>query len=591
MNFSKTFLAGLLAFIVGNILIAMLWSLFVMGLVGALSATTGVEENSILKIDLSENIVEAPPADPFAGVDFRTMTVTPQVTLFSALRAIDAAKNDPRIKGIYIRPNGQGTVSLAVLEELRAAIADFKQESGKFVLAYNEVYGQGSYYLSSVADALYIQPEGLLDWHGMAANVMFFKGLMDKLDLKMEVFRPTACKYKSAVEPYILTKMSDANREQMSELINSLWNVIVEDISASRGLTPEQLNDYADNLSATLADEAVEKKMVDGVKYEDEMNDLFAEAGVEADSDGEYTFVSLGKYASQVGPDVRHLGSDRVAVLYADGQIVDGEGYDAVYGNTLAGKIRDLRLDDGVKAVVMRVNSPGGSALASDVIWREMELLKAEKPVIVSMGSYAASGGYYISCPADVIVADKLTLTGSIGVFGMYLNTIDALKNKLGITFDAVKSNTSAGMGMTSALTPAERASIMRGVDKVYTTFTNNVAQGRNLSLEKVLDIAGGRVWSGDNALGIGLIDTYGGLKTAIAVAADKAGLGDNFRVTEVIEQPTGFAAFISSLNVSIREAMTRSELGVMMKEYKQVQEAASQQGIVMYYPFKLELR
>ena len=239
--------------------------------------------------------------------------------------------------------------------------------------------------------------------------------------------------------------------------------------------------------------------------------------------------------------------------------------------------------------MVLRVNSPGGSALASDVIWREMELLKAEKPVIVSMGSYAASGGYYISCPADVIVADKLTLTGSIGVFGMYLNTIDALKNKLGITFDAVKSNTSAGMGMTSPLTPAERASIMRGVDKVYTTFTNLVAQGRNLPVEKVLDIAGGRVWLGDNA--IGLIDTYGGLKTAIAIAADKAGLGDNFRVTEVIEQPTGFAAFISSLNVGIREAMTRSELGVMMKEYKQVQEATSQQGIVMYYPFKLELR
>lgn len=201
-----------------------------------------------------------------------------------------------------------------------------------------------------------------------------------------------------------------------------------------------------------------------------------------------------------------------MAVVYADGAIVDGEGFGReVYGNTLAATLAGVRADDKVKAVVLRVNSPGGSALASDVIWREMELLKAEKPVIVSMGSYAASGGYYISCPADVIVADKLTLTGSIGVFGMYLNTIDALKNKLGITFDAVKSNTSAGMGMTSALTPAERASIMRGVDKVYTTFTNNVAQGRNLPLEKVLDIAGGRVWSGDNALGIGLIDTYGG--------------------------------------------------------------------------------
>ena len=592
MNFSKTFLAGLLAFIVGNILIAVLWSLFVMGIVGALSATTGIDDNSILRIDLSENIVEAPPADPFAGVDFRTMTATPHVTLFEALRAIDAAKSDPRIKGIYIRPNGQGTVSMAVLEELRAAILNFKQESGKFVLAYNEAYGQGGYYLATAADGVYLQPEGLLDWHGMAVNTLFFKGLLDKLDLKVEVFRPTACKYKSAVEPYILSKMSDANREQMQELVNSMWNTIAASVAEARGIDLETLNRITDKLEVSLPEDALEHGFVDSLIYEDQMKDIFAELGVASDSDGEYNFITLGEYASQVGADLKNISADQVAVVYADGAIVDGEGFGReVYGNTLAATLAGVRDDEKVKAVVLRVNSPGGSALASDVIWREMELLKAEKPVVVSMGSYAASGGYYISCPADVIVADKLTLTGSIGVFGMYLNTIDALKNKLGITFDAVKSNTSAGMGMTSALTPAERASIMRGVDKVYTTFTNNVAQGRNLPLEKVLDIAGGRVWSGDNALGIGLIDTYGGLKTAIAVAADKAGLGDNFRVTEVIEQPTGFAAFISSLNVSIREAMTRSELGVMMKEYKQVQEAASQQGIVMYYPFKLELR
>ena len=423
MNFSKTFLAGLLAFVVGNILIAVLWSLFVMGIVGALSATTGIDDNSILRIDLSENIVEAPPADPFAGVDFRTMTATPHVTLFEALRAIDAAKSDPRIKGIYIRPNGQGTVSMAVLEELRAAILDFKQESGKFVLAYNEAYGQGGYYLATAADGVYLQPEGLLDWHGIAVNTLFFKGLFDKLDLKVEVFRPTACKYKSAVEPYILTKLSDANREQL-------------------------LDEYADELSAIQPEDALAKGMVDGLKYEDEMNDLFAEAGVDADGDGQYRFVSLGRYAAQVGPDMRHMGADRVAVLYADGQIVDGEGYDAVYGNTLAEKIRKLRLDDGVKAVVVRVNSPGGSALASDVIWREMELLKAEKPVIVSMGAYAASGGYYISAPADAIVADRLTLTGSIGVFGMLLDAGDAMERKLGVTVDAVKSNRSADLSI-----------------------------------------------------------------------------------------------------------------------------------------------
>jgi len=587
MNFSKTFLAGLLAFVVGNVLIAMLWGLFVMGLVGALSATQGIEEHSILKIDLSENIVEAPPADPFAGVDFRTMTATPYLTLLDALRAIDAAKSDPRIEGIYIRPNGQGAVSLAVLEELRAAIADFREQSGKFVLAYDEVYGQGGYYLASVADALYIEPEGMLDWHGMAFNTLFFKGLIDKLDLHVEVFRPDACKYKSAVEPYILTKMSEANREQMTELVDSMWKVITEEISASRGLTRDQLDDYADNLSAILADEAVGKKMVDGVKYEDQMDELFAEAGVEADGDGNFRFVTLGEYASQLVPDMAHAGSDRVAVLYADGQIVDGEGCDAVYGNTLSAKIRELRMDEGVKAVVLRVNSPGGSALASDVIWREMELLKAEKPVIVSMGAYAASGGYYISAPADAIVADRLTLTGSIGVFGMFLDAGDAMKQKLGVTVDGVKSNRSADIGMFRALTPAERAVMLKGVNRVYETFTNLVAEGRNLPIEKVLEIAGGRVWSGADALGIGLIDSYGGLKSAIAVAVDKAGLGEDYLVEEVREAPQGLAAILAALNARVEAHVEHSALYGLYDEYRHVRDALSQQGVLTYCPYR----
>ena len=589
MNFSKTFLAGLLAFVVGNILIAVLWSLFVMGIVGALSATTGIDDNSILRIDLSENIVEAPPADPFAGVDFRTMTATPHVTLFEALRAIDAAKSDPRIKGIYIRPNGQGTVSMAVLEELRAAILDFKQESGKFVLAYNEAYGQGGYYLATAADGVYLQPEGLLDWHGMAVNTLFFKGLLDKLDLKVEVFRPTACKYKSAVEPYILTKLSDANREQLGQLVHSMWSVIAGDVAESRGLTIEMLDEYADELSAIQPEDALAKGMVDGLKYEDEMNDLFAEAGVEADGDGQYRFVSLGRYAAQVGPDMRHMGADRVAVLYADGQIVDGEGYDAVYGNTLAAKLAGVREDKKVKAVVLRVNSPGGSALASDVIWREVELLREKKPVIVSMGSYAASGGYYISCGADAIVADKTTLTGSIGVFGMFLRLEDALKNKLGITFDAVRTNTSADMGVMRPLTATERAAIMRSVDEVYETFTSYVAEGRNLPLEKVLDIAGGRVWSGTDALALGLVDTNGGLKTAIAIAADKAELGDKFRIVEMTEAPTGFGAFFSGFMAKVKADIVAGELGPWAGEWRKIREAVGQQGVVMYCPYAVQ--
>ena len=587
MNFSKTFLAGLLAFVVGNILIAMLWGLFVMGLVGALSATTGIDDNSILRIDLSENIVEAPPADPFAGVDFRTMTATPYVTLFEALRAIDAAKNDPRIKGIYIRPNGQGTVSVTVLEELRAAIIDFKQESGKFVLAYNEAYGQSGYYLATAADGVYLQPEGLLDWHGIAANTMFYKGLLDKLDLKVEVFRPTACKYKSAVEPFILTKMSDANREQMSQLVRSMWHVIAGDVAESRGLTVEQLDGYADELSAILPDEALKNGLIDGLKYEDEMDDLFAEAGVESDGDGQYSFVSLGEYASQVGPDIQHIGADRVALLYADGQIVDGEGYDAVYGNTLAAKIRELRLDSGVKAVVLRVNSPGGSALASDVIWREMELLKAVKPVIVSMGDYAASGGYYISAPADAIVADRLTLTGSIGVFGMFLDAGDAMKQKLGVTVDAVKSNRSADMSIFRGLTPTERAMMLKSVDRVYETFTNLVAEGRNLPIDKVLDIAGGRVWSGVDALEIGLVDFCGGLKSAIAVAVDKAGLGEEYLIEEVREAPQGLAAIVAALNAQVEAHVEHAALFDLYDEYRHVRDALAQQGVLAYCPYR----
>lgn len=592
MNFLKTFLAGILAVIVGSFLVFFLWIFILLGIAGSMEKSVTVHPGSILKIDFSEVLTDSPSTDPFAGIDFATLSTTPQLPLMKALRALEAARDDDRIKGIYLRMNGGGGVAgAALLEELREAVVEFKQ-SGKFVVAYNETYSQGAYYLASAADKIYLQPEGAMDWSGLSFNLMFYKGLLDKLDVTAEVFRPTACKYKSAVEPYILSKMSDANRQQMQELVNSMWKTIGGAVAEARGIDMEALNRITDILEVSLPEEALEHGFVDGLKYEDEMDEVFAQLGVEADSDGKYNYITLGEYASQVGADIKNISADQVAVVYADGAIVDGQGAGKdIYGNTLAATLAGVRDNDKVKAVVLRVNSPGGSALASDVIWREMELLKAEKPVIVSMGSYAASGGYYIACPADVIVADKLTLTGSIGVFGMYLNTIDALKNKLGITLDGVKSNTSAGMGAISPLTPAERAAVMRGVDKVYTTFTDHVSEGRNLPIEKVLDIAGGRVWSGDDALGIGLIDTYGGLRTAIALAVDKAGLGDKFRVVEVVDQPTGFAAFFSSLNVNIREAFTRSELGLLMKEYKQVQEAVSQQGIVMYYPYKIDLR
>ena len=592
MNFIKTFLAALLAFVLGSLAILLFGMFILFAIAGSMERTVTVKEGSILRIDFSEVINDAPSSDPLAGFDFRTLQSTRQLSLLKVLRTLEAAAVDDRIEGIYLRMNGTGGVTgTALIEELREAIELFKQ-SGKFVVAYNETYSQGQYYLASAADRIYLQPEGGMDWSGLSTSLMFYKGLFDKLDLKAEVFRPTVCKYKSAVEPYILDRMSEANREQMQALVDSMWGTIAEAVAASRGIDVERLNEIADKLQVTLPEDALKYGFVDGLLYEDQMKEVFAELGVEDDGEGNYDFVSLGDYASMVGVDLDNLGADRVAVVYADGQIVDGKGYgDAVYGNSLAAELADVRRDEKVKAVVVRVNSPGGSALASDVIWREMELLRAEKPVVVSMGSYAASGGYYISCPADVIVADRLTLTGSIGVFGMFLNPIDALKNKLGITLDGVKSNASAGMGSVEPLTPAQRASIMRGVDKVYETFTQDVAAGRNLPIEKVLDIAGGRVWSGSDALGIGLIDAYGGLKTAIALAVDKAGLGENFRVVEVTQQPSGLAAMLSTLNVSVRKAFVRSELQELFGGYDRVQRLLRMQGVLMYSPYEVELR
>ena len=594
MNFLKTFLAGLLAFLAGSVVTFLFWLIVLIGVVASMGGkeTVVVSSESILKIDLAETLTDAPTTDPMGGIDLLSMNRTAQLSLFDALQAIDAAAVDDRIKGIYLRlDGGAGVESLAVLEELRAALAAFK-ESGKFIVAYNETYSQGEYYLASVADKIYLQQQGGMDWTGLASELMFYKGLLDKLGVKAEVFRPTVCKYKSAVEPYILDKMSPANREQMQELIDSMWKTLSTAVAEARGIDYAQLQRLTDGLQVVLPQEALERGFVDGLLYEDRMDDIFAELGVEMNKHDAYNFVTLKQYTSQLSADLKHLSAPQVAIVYADGQIVDGSGSGkTIYGQTLARTLADVRKDEDIAAVVLRVNSPGGSALASDIIWREMELLRAEKPVIVSMGGYAASGGYYISCPADVIVADRMTLTGSIGVFGLMFNAHDALVNKLGITVDGVKSNASAGMSIATPLTPTQRAAMMRGVDRVYETFTSNVANGRNLSIDHVLEIAGGRVWSGEDAKRIGLIDEYGGLKLAIAVAADKAELGDDYRVTEVVEEPTGLAAILASLNAQVRTAIKSSQLGVMTEDYARIREALSQEGLRMYCPYTVNFQ
>lgn len=598
MKFSKVFGAALLAVVVGSVLSGLFWLFTILGLAGSVgTTTTAVMPNSILRIDLADNITDSPAVNPFANIDFTSMQAAKNLTLLNVLRAIEAAEQDERIKGIYLNFAGGGMVSSVALEEMRAALEAFKK-SGKFIVAYNNGYSQRDYFLASVADKIYIQPEADFAWMGVSYTLLFYKGALDRLNIDCEVFRPTVCKYKSAVEPYILTKMSDANRKQMDELGQSVWQTICSTVAQARGVTVEALNKIADTKPILTPEEAMERNLVDGIIYQDQMEDVFAQYGVEKNFMGKYELITLGDYCSVVGANMSNLTAPAVGIVYAEGSIVDGEGDGMdgnIYGTTLAQTIAKVRTDENIKAVVLRVNSPGGSALASDIIWREVELLKKQKPVIVSMGDYAASGGYYISCPADAIVTNRLTLTGSIGVFGLMLEGGDMLKTKLGVTHDGVKTNPSADfgtgvLGMTLRKTsPTERALLINSVDRVYKAFTTKVAAGRNLELQKVLNIAEGRVWSGTEAVVNGLADSNGGLKTAISIAADKAGIADNFRVEEVMGEMSPFAAFMRSLGMQAQTAFMDKELKDICNEYNTLKSNILRSGVQAYCPYIVE--
>ena len=585
LTFGTVFLASLLAVVAGSVVTVLFWIFLFSGISTIMAPEVkSVPDKAILHINLAESLVDAPSKNPMGTFDLMSMTQTSQLTIYDALRALESAAKDERIEGIYINMVGGGSADMTLLEELRAAIIQFKQ-SGKWVVAYNETYSQGVYYISSVADKVYMQPEGTFDWSGLEMSTIFFKGLFDKLGIKVDILRPTACKYKSAVEPYFLTEMSDENREQMQELADHMWGVIVDGVAESRGVSVEELNRLADELAVVLPSQALEHKLIDGVKYADQMEALFEEEyGIE-----EPEYISLGDYASSLITDPKRASAPKVAIVYANGDVIDGSGSDDnIYGYTLSQTLREVAEDDDIKSVVLRVNSPGGSALASDLIWREMENLKAKKPVIVSMGSYAASGGYYISAPADAIVADRSTLTGSIGVFGMMPSFGDALEDKLGITVDAVKTNANAGMGNGfEALSSTQYRAMMQGVDRVYERFTSLVAEGRNLTIERVLEIAEGRVWSGEQAQKIGLVDTCGGLTSALAIAIDKAELGDNYQVVEVMDEADGWMAMLNSLGVKARQAMTsRSELGELYNEYRRLEQMVGKEGIYTVCPY-----
>lgn len=494
----------------------------------------------MLCINLDESITDSPATSPMSQFDAGSLSMNSSLTSLQALSAIEHAATDSNIEGILIYQNGTGSIEISLIEELRKALERFKL-SGKFVVAYDDNYTQGEYYLASVANKVSLHPEGSFNWSGIKFSSMFYKGLIDKLNVKVDVIRPTECKYKSAGEPYFLTKMSDANRLQMEVLANSMWTTIVEDVAKSRNLDAERVKAIAYNIDANDAESAKQHGFIDAIEYEDQVDNYLEELGVKRNRNGELNKISLGEYCSanaMFDPSLSlEASKNKVGIIYAEGQIVDGnttgDGY--IFGNTLAEQIRQARLDKDIKAVVLRVNSPGGSALASDVIWREVVLLKESKPVVVSMGDYAASGGYYISAPADYIFSDRLTLTGSIGVFGTIFNVSDFLSNKLGVTFDSVSTSPNAGgFSITEPLSERNREVIMEGVDKVYKTFTSHVAEGRNLDIEKVYSIAEGRVWSGTDAVNIGLVDANGGLFDAVAKAAELADITNDYQLMEI---------------------------------------------------------
>ncbi len=586
-DFFKFMFASMLGFILSSIIVFFLFFAFLMAIISfTKSDDVEISDNSILHLKLGYQIEDRSLNDPFtyfSGFDsFRS-----NPGLNEIIKNIDKASKDDRIHGIYLDlldlPSG-----LATINEVRNAIISFK-ESGKFVYVYGEVLSQKAYYLATTADKIFLNPEGMLEFKGFNSEIVFIKGLLQKLEIDPQIIRHG--KYKSAVEPLILDKMSEANREQTTAFIQSLWDETIKNISADRNISVEELNDIANNLDAFRAESALEFNLIDSVIFFDEfLNMLANEIGVDViKSDN---LLSIGAYDNvKSKTSGKKRSRDKVAVVYASGSISQGEGSENTIGSDkIARTLRQVRLDKSVKAVVLRVNSPGGDGLASDIILREANLIKAEKPIVVSMGNLAASGGYYIACGADRIVANANTITGSIGVFGIIPNFQQFFNNKLGITFDNVKTNDNADfITTTGPLSEFQYQLIEQEVEKFYSTFINHVAEGRNMTVEEVDAVGQGRVWSGTDALQLGLVDELGDLNRAIEIAVELAGLED-YRIIEKPEQEDPFEKLISEIMRETRQTQLEKELGkgyYYLKEFKEVYEM---KGVQARMPFSLQI-
>jgi len=571
--------------------VAILFFIF-LGIVASIASFANKEEvvvknNTILHVQLTEEIVDRTPNNPMENFNFSSFKPEMAIGLNDILGNLKKAASDEKISGIFLDLSSIRS-GISTLAEIRNGIKEFKK-SGKFVVAYAEYYSQGSYYLASIADQVFMNPVGSLDFRGINSEIMFYKNMLEKLGIEVQIIRHG--KFKSAGEAFFLDKMSDENKEQTLAFIGAIWNSIIKDISESRSIAANQLNEYADKYASRRPEKALELNFIDGIRHRDEVINLLKEK-TSTPEGSDPNLLSINKYSKAKNTiDKKPRSRNKIAVVYASGEITSGEGSDRIIGSArIAEAIHQARCDSSVKAIVLRVNSPGGSALASDVILREIILAKQSKPVVASMGDVAASGGYYISCMADKIIASPTTITGSIGVFGLIPNMKGFFNSKIGITFDNVKTNEMADFSSISRpLTPTEKLMIQDEIDIIYTTFITHVSNGRNLTIDQVDEIAQGRVWSGTEAKQIGLIDDFGGLTDAIQVAVDLAKL-DNYRIEEFPKRKDFFQQFMEDLGGNAETAIIKRKLGNYYDIYMKAEAIKNQTGIQARMPFDIIL-
>ncbi len=585
----KTFLKMLLASILGGIILFFIGFIVIASFISMVDKPPKMKSDSVLKLDINNVIYERAQDNPFEAINPLSGEPQSPQGLNKILASIKHAAGDDNIKGIYIK-GGIPLTGNATLREIRNALEDFK-ESGKFVYAYSEIMTQNGYYLASVADSVLMMPEGYLEWRGLSASVAYLKEAVNKLGMKPVVLRATDNKYKSAVEPFLRTDMSEENRMQLTELLSSIWGNYTEVIGASRNLDAAHLNMLADSMALSSPKTAAENGLIDATLYQSDVLELLAKKSGKTEAD-DLELISVNKYAELNKLTQNKYGDNRIAVVIAQGDIVSGDAGEYQIGSDrIAKAIRAARNNDKVKAIVLRVNSPGGSAIASESIWREVKLAREVKPVIASMGDVAASGGYYISCFADTIVAHPNTVTGSIGAFGLFFTGQELMNDKLGINLESVKTNKYSDLGIFDRdISPSEKRILIHQVDEVYRTFVNRVAEGRGMTAELVNELGGGRVYTGEDALELGLVDVMGGLDVAIAIAAEKANLGDDYEIQETPRLEDPLKELIKQFGGDFEERILQKRLGEYSKYIKMLESAKEMQGFQTRMEFDLEI-